>query len=107
MNGLGHWVFLAGVLLAFLAGLVPSLQTSTMIWVLVVLGFIVGLLNVTAKETAEFLLAGVALIICADATKSILTMGPMVFAILSNIVAFVFPATLIVAFRTIWILAKS
>ena len=107
MNGLGHWSFLAGVLLAILAGLVPALQTTTMIWILVVLGLIVGFLNITARETAEFLLASLALVICADAAKSILAMGPIVFAILSNVVAFVFPAALLVALRTIWVLAKT
>jgi len=107
MNGLGHWSFLAGVLLAFLAGLIPALQTTTMIWILAFLGLIVGLLNITARETAEFLLAAVALIICADAAKSILPLGNVVFYILSNVVAFVFPAALLVALRTIWFLAKS
>ncbi len=107
MNGLGHWSFLAGILIAILAGFIRALQTPTMVWVLVVLGLIVGLLNVTARETAEFLLAALALIICANAATSLLPLGTVVVTILSNIVAFVFPAALLVALRTIWILAKN
>ncbi len=107
MNGLGHWSFLAGILLAVLAGLIPAWQTATMIWILVILGLIVGLLNVTARETAEFLLASLALIICANAATSLLPLGKVVVAILSNVVAFVFPAALLVALRTIWVLAKN
>jgi hypothetical protein len=107
MNNLGHWSFIAGVVLAFLAAFFPTLQTTTMIWVLFILGLIVGFLNITSKETAEFLLAAVALLICADAARGILAMGPLIFAILSNIIAFVFPAALLVALRTIWVLAKS
>lgn len=107
MEGVGHWSFIAGVLLAVLAGLIPSMQTDGLIWILVVLGLIVGVLNITARETAEFLLAALALIICADAAKFVLPVGVVLFPILSNIIAFVFPAALIVALRTIWVLAKS
>ena len=104
---IGHWAFLIGIVLAVIAGLVPQLQTPTVTWILVVLGLIVGLLNITAKEVTEFLVASVALILAADAAADIIALGVVVSTMLGNIVAFVFPAALIVALKAIWALAKA
>lgn len=103
----GQWAFLIGVILAVIAGFVPQLQTPGVTWVLVALGFIVGLLNVTAKETQEFLVAGVALVIAADAASDIIALGLVAATVLSNVVTFVFPAVLVVAFKTVWSLASE
>jgi len=103
----GHWAFLIGVILAIIAGFVPQLQTPTVTWVLVILGLIVGLLNITAKETQEFLIAAVALVIAADAAADIIALGLTSAVILGNVVTFVFPAALIVALKTIWSLASE
>ena len=104
---LGHWAFLIGVVLAVIAGFVPQLQTPTVTWALVALGFLVGLLNITAKETQEFLVAGIALTIAANSASDIISLGLVAATVLSNIVTFVFPAVLIVAFKTIWALASE
>lgn len=104
---LGHWAFLIGVVLAIIAGFVPQLQTPTVTWALVALGFLVGLLNITAKETQEFLVAGVALTIAADSASNLMQLGGPAISVLSNIVTFVFPAVLIVAFKTVWSLASE
>ena len=103
----GHWAFLIGIVLAIIAGFVPQLQTPTVTWVLVLLGLIVGLLNITAKEVQEFLVAAVALIIAADAAADIIALGLTMSTILGNIVTFVFPAALLVALKTIWQLASE
>ncbi|RJQ21856.1 hypothetical protein C4580_01690 [Candidatus Woesearchaeota archaeon] len=103
----GHWAFLIGVVLAVIAGLVPALQTPKIAWVLVGLGLIVGLLNITARETEQFLVATVALVIAADAAGDIIQLGYTAAVILGNVVTFVFPAALIVAFKTIWVLASE
>ncbi len=108
MDGkLGHWAFLIGVVLAVIAGFVPQLQTPTVTWALVVLGFLVGLLNVTAREIQEFLIAGVALVIAADSATDMMALGPILLTILGNVVTFVFPAVLLVALKTIWTLASE
>ena len=108
MNGkIGHWAFVLGVLVAIFAGLIPQLQVSTVTWVLVALGLVVGLLNITAKETQDFLIASVALIIASSSAASLLPLGFMVVQMLSNIVTFVFPAALIVALKAIWSLAQD
>ncbi len=103
----GHWAFLIGIVLAIIAGFVPQLQTPTVTWVLVLLGLIVGLLNITAKETQEFLIAAVGLVIAADAAADIIALGLTMSVILGNIVTFVFPAALLVALKAIWELASG
>ena len=103
---IGHWAFIVGILLAIIAGLVPQLQTSTVTWILVVLGLVVGLLNITSKETTEFLVAVVALLIVGSA-GAIPALGGIVLAILANIVALSAPAALIVALKAIYALAAD
>ena len=103
----GHWAFLIGVVLAVIAGLVPQLQIDTVTWLLVLLGLIVGLLNITAKETQEFLIAAIALVLVSNAAIDVFASWLTISIILGNIVTFVFPAALIVAFKTIWTLASE
>lgn len=103
---IGHWAFIVGILLAIIAGLIPTLQTSTVTWILVILGLVVGLLNISAKETTEFLVAVVALLIVGSA-GAIPALGGIVLAILANIVALSAPAALIVALKAIYALAAE
>ena len=101
---IGHWVFLGGFVLAIIAGLVPKLQSQTVMWLLVVAGFVVGILNITAKESQEFLVASIALVVAASSAISVL---PALAVVLKNIVLFVFPAALFVAVKVIWELASA
>ncbi len=103
---IGHWAFIVGILLAIIAGLVPQLQTSTITWILVILGLVVGLLNINAKETTEFLVAVIALLIVGSA-GAIPALGGIVLSILANIVALSAPAALIVALKAIYALAAE
>lgn len=103
----GHWAFLIGIALAVIAGVVPQLQTPTVTWVMVLLGLVVGLLNITAKETQEFLIATIALVLVSSAASNIVALGVMMSSILMNIVTFVFPAALLVALKAIWELASN
>lgn len=105
---LGHWAFMVGILIAVIAGLVPAWQTATVVWVLVILGLIVGLLNITAKETVEFLVATIALVLIGTAgIQTLPALGGIVISILENIVAFVSPAALIVALKAVYELARK
>jgi len=102
---LGSWAFIVGAALAVVSGLVPTLQAqSWLLWALVVLGVVVGLLNVTAKETTGFLVAAIALMLTSPAAG---TLGGMVSIMLSNIAVFVAPAALIVALKAIYDLARD
>lgn len=106
MEKIGHWAFLLGVALAVLAGLVPQWQTSTMVWTLAVLGLVVGVLNIQARETTEFLVATITLMVVGSA-GALPSLGQLVTGVLSNIVAFVAPAAFVVALKALWELAQE
>jgi len=103
---LGSWAFIIGVILAVLAGLVPAMQTPTVTCILVILGLIVGIMNITERETVEFLVAAIALLIAGSA-GSLPALGFVILAVLENIVAFVAPAALVVAVKAIYALAQA
>ena len=103
---IGHWAFIVGIGLAILAGIVPQWQTVSMIWTLFVLGLIVGVLNITAREITEFLTASITLLVVGS-VGALPALGLMVTSVLANIVAFVAPAALIVALKAIWMLAQE
>ena len=105
MESFGKWAFIIGAALAVIAGLLPTLgQQLWLPWALVVLGLVVGLLNVTAKETTEFLVAAIALMLTSPAAG---TLGGVLSIILANIAVFVAPAALIVALKAVYDLAKN
>jgi hypothetical protein len=105
---IGHYAFLVAILLAILAALVPSLQVDWVTWVLIILGLVVGFLNITAKETTEFLVATIALMMVGTAGLGVIpTAGMIIKNILLNIQALVVPAALIVALKAIYSLAEE
>jgi len=67
---IGNYSFIIGVIVAVVLGLAaPKLGTATAwLWsLLVILGLVVGFLNVSGKETKEFLLVAVSIVIVAYA----------------------------------------
>lgn len=105
----GNYSFIIGVIIAIVLGIV-SLGTATPILasVLVVLGLIVGFLNVTGKETKEFLLVATVLIIATSMGGASTTLsgvqyiGQYLSGIFTQVLAFVVPATVVVALKDIW-----
>lgn len=113
---IGNYSFIIGVIIAVVLGLAAPALGAAQIWLaslLVVLGLIVGFLNVTGKETKEFLLVAVALVIVAFAGSASKTLsevqiiGPYLNGIFNSILAFVVPASVVVALKDIWALAKG
>lgn len=109
---IGRWSFILGVLIAIVVGILSSQGESVMlVSLLIILGFIVGLLNVQLKETTEFLIAGVALVIVSQMAGSVVSsvpiIGPFIQAILASILIFVLPATIMVAVRKIYALERD
>ncbi len=105
---IGHYAFLVAILLGILAALVPSLQVDWVTWTLIVLGLVVGFLNITSKETTEFLVATIALMMVGTAGLGVIpTAGMILKNILLNIQALVVPAALIVALKAIYSLAEE
>ena len=105
----GEWAFLVGTLLAIVLGIFPqALPPLTITSVLVLLGLIVGLVNVVSKESHSFLLAAVALLVAGSAGYGFLPgVGDYLGSILTNISTFVAPAAVIVALKVVYELAKK
>jgi len=101
----GRWAFIIGLVIAVLAGL--FFQPDWAIWVLAILGVIVGFLNVTAKDTRGFLLAAIAFTISATALDTIPVIGKAFELILPFVVAFVAGAMIVVAFKELFQTARS
>jgi len=108
-NLIGGWAFLIGVIIAIVAGFL-ELRTG-LTGLLIILGIVVGLLNIVAKETMPFLLATVALVIVAafggDIVSKVQLIGPILARMLNAIIVFIVPATLVVAIKTVYALARD
>ena len=102
----GKWAFLIGVILAVVLGLFDPVMGNWAI-VLVVIGLIVGLLNVTDKEVAPFLMSGAVLIIASALGGSLMSDMPYVGAVLDALLAVFVPATVIVAIKNVFSLARN
>ncbi len=105
MGQIGKWAFIVGIVLAVVAGLLVA--EAWMYWVMAVLGLVVGFLNITSEETQGFLIAAIALIISATSVLAIPYIGGGVTAIVANLVAFIAPAMLVVALRSLFETAKD
>ena len=101
---IGKWAFIVGLIIAVLAGL--FFQPGWAIWVLAVLGLIVGLLNVTAEETRGFLLASIALTISATALNTLPVLGTAFSYVLPFVVAFVAGGMIVVALKELFRVAR-
>ena len=106
MNVVGKWAFLIGVILAVVLGLFDPVMGNWAI-VLVIIGLIVGLLNVTDKEVAPFLMSGAVLIIASALGGSLMSDMPYVGAVLDALLAVFVPATVIVAIKNVFSLARN
>jgi len=120
-NTLGAWAFLIGVVLAIVIGLgtslisIPQLMaySSPIYAVLVILGLIVGFMNVAGKDTQTFLIAGAILVIVSKmgmegVTGSLIgiQVGDVVTSVFAALLALFVPATIIVALKTVFGIAK-
>ncbi len=110
----GEWAYLAAVAIAVLAGIATGvgITVSLVPLLLVVLGIVVGLLNITEKETQSFLLSSAALLLAGTAgfitiDNVIPSVGTMLDAIVKNIGIMVAPAAVIVAVKAIQGLASK
>ncbi len=107
-NLLGAWAFLAGVIIAIIVSFLGVSVTSG-IWaiILVVIGLIVGLLNVGGKEMTTFLLAAVSLVIVSSFGAASLASVAYIGEILSALMVLFVPATIVVALRALFAVSKA
>ena len=116
-NLLGAYAFLVGVILAVVVGLFNQFLGGAALDLayvsLVVLGMVVGFLNFGDKDTPMFLLAGLALVIVSGQGNSTLIFNasvspilPYISDVLSSLLILFIPATIIVALKTVFSMAK-
>lgn len=120
-NSVGAWAFLIGVVLALAIGIfttllpIPALiDYSAQIYsVLALLGVIIGFMIVRGKDSQTFLLAGVIIVIVSkfgmdSITGSLIGIGlyDIVSSIFSAFLVLFVPATIIVALKTVFAIAK-
>ncbi len=109
LHRIAHYTFFVGLLIAIVAGLFREIVgPEVLVTTLVILGLVVGLFNLTAKETMPFLVAAIALMLAGIVNLSLIpSVGLYLRSILSNIVVFVVPGAIIVGLKTIWKLASQ
>lgn len=134
MEKIAHYAFLAFVLIAIVAGLAigawaysvntnvqypgnitgdVATANSYVLLIMLILGIIVGLISVTAKEVQPFLIATIALIAAslAQVWQPLNTISPLLpywaWLILNYIVAFVAPAAVILAIKAVFAMERS
>ena len=121
-NSVGAWAFLIGIILAIIIGIVTKLipipaliSYSTQIYaILVILGLIVGFsIKVTRKDAQTFLITGAILVVVSkfgmeSVTGSLIGIGigDTVSSIFAALLVLFVPATIIVAIKTVFGLAK-
>ncbi|MBU5558052.1 MAG: hypothetical protein QW751_02875 [Candidatus Aenigmatarchaeota archaeon] len=106
------YLFLLGVIIALIAGIVPSaIDATTVAMVELVLGTIIGLLamggwaKLTADEEKTFLIATIALIVAGTATTflgGLPTVGEYLGRIFGYIQTLVAPAAVLIALIVLW-----
>lgn len=120
-QAIGSYAFLIGVALAIVLGIVgavmPSLiagMTGVLTLILVILGLIVGFLNIHDKHISDFLIATIAIVTVGGAAAGLLALdqwikpvGSVLALVVANIVALAAPAALVVGLKQLVALAKE
>jgi len=120
-NTLGAWAFLIGVVLAVIIGLSASFISIPLVTkynaqiygILAVLGLIIGSMNIASKDSPTFMLAGAILVVVSKfgmegVTGSLIgiQIGDMMTSIFGAFLAIFVPATIVVALKTVFSIAK-
>ena len=104
-NQIGKWSFILGLVIAILAAFVTVVSDSTLLFVLFILGLLVGFLNIASKDSMKFLLGLVALfLIGVSSLGALAVLGSIetfLVSILENFLAFVGAAGLVVSVMVI------
>ena len=104
-NALGGWAFLIGVILAVILGLIGELS-ATWVFILVIIGLIVGFLNIADKEVHAFLMSGIVLIIASALGGGVMGAVPLLARTLDAFLVIFVPAVIIVAIKHVFSLAR-
>jgi len=109
MEMVGKVAFIVGLLLAVVAGLVPSVAGFAYLGlVLVALGLLVGFLNIAEKDVVTVLVALIALVTVGNATLNVIpAVSTYLIGVLENFVLFVGAAAFVVALKAILAATKK
>ncbi|NTV23945.1 MAG: hypothetical protein HGA85_06275 [Nanoarchaeota archaeon] len=117
LQKIGPWAFLVGLLAAVLATLFNQVW-----WVLGLIGVVVGLMNITDKETSSYLLASLTFLISATALQDTIVylfenvpllatmlkgVVPVVGLLKTNITFMVAPGAAVVALKALFNLSRD
>ncbi|MBU0952834.1 MAG: hypothetical protein KKA90_00185 [Nanoarchaeota archaeon] len=102
---IGRVAFIIGLVISVVAGFANLGELA--IPALVILGIIVGLLNVSGEEVLTFLLATIALMLVGFTVGEIPYIGAVASTMLNHFVAFVAGAGLLVALREVFVVTKN
>ena len=115
-NVIGAWAFLVGVIIAVAVGIFARDRIDPFVLgILAVLGLVVGYF-VAEKDVSTFLLASVSVVIVSfagvqgmvlSAAISGINLNKIITTILGALLFLFIPATIIVAIKTVFSLAKS
>lgn len=114
-NLIGAYAFLIGVVIAIIFGMFNNIleqATGTFYTVLVLMGMVVGFMNMGDKDSPTFLIASLSIVIVGA-----LGLGPLVYIadnfvveslrnILESLLVLFVPATIIVSLKTVFAIAK-
>lgn len=106
-RSIGSWAFLVGFVIAIVFGILGSSFIATIAWLLVVLGLIIGFLNITEKETDKYMYAGAVLVIVSAVGADAMNVLPIIGNILNAILLLFIPSTIIVALKEMFAIAKK
>lgn len=108
---IGLLAFLVGIILAIVGG-IGYHDNSGITLTLVIVGIVVGVLNITGKEVLPLLIAAIALIVVGltqgftPLDKLGVGAGTKINDIVAYIAIFITPAAIISAVRAIWAVAR-
>lgn len=110
LNLIGLIAFIVGLVIAFIAGIIwPS--NAIVVLILMILGIIIGALNITTKELIPLLVASAVLIIVGTAgfeplNDIFLGFGDMVNGVINYMARLIAPAAIITAIRQLVIVGR-
>ena len=109
----GSYAFGVGLLIALIAAFLTLGDTSSKVVfaTLVLLGIVIGFLNVTNNESVTFLVSTIALVLLAGPFLGLVAQNiyssPILGKIFGNIIALVVPAAIVVALKELFLTAKD
>lgn len=105
-KGVGRWAFLIGMILALALGFVGRM-TPEIVAVLVIIGIMVGFLNVNKDEIQPFLLSGVVLVFVSVFGQTALSTFAIFERMLDALLIIFIPAVIVVAVKNVFNIAIS